>query len=470
MSSSIEIIISKEGPGCDCIRNFLSEIDDDFKPSLSSKVSLDTYAEKLNSNATFILAMLGEEVIGITAFYANDRLKKESYLPIIGIKKEYRGKGTAYKMINSLISYLRRKGFEKLSLETWQGSPAQNFYQKNRFMVNKVVDDRNGAIQSVKMFRWLGEIDSDHDSFYTSELEYHKELSNRLSVDLFIKRDDLYPKFGGGNKARKLDFILGKARNENYNAVVTAGGAQSNHCRATALYAASLGWKTILIIHDDKPERYEGNLKLMELSGAEIRFVKQADVKEAMDNAMSDLEKKGRKPYYIWGGGHSVEGAWAFYEAVKELRSQLGNTIPDYLVVASGTGTTQAGLEVGIRHFYPKCQVIGVSVAREEKRGKEEILKSMRELNEYLNNRIDLPDTITFDTNKCGVGYETVFPELMETVREALEKGLVLDPTYSGKAFYTMKSFIEEGTIAQNSNVVFWHTGGLMNLLSSSAI
>ncbi|SFF60168.1 D-cysteine desulfhydrase [Salegentibacter agarivorans] len=391
-------------------------------------------------------------------------------MPIIGIIKRYRGQGIAGIMMNTLISYLRKKGFEKLSLETWQGSPAQNFYQKNRFMVNKVVNDRNGGVKSVKMFRLLGEIDSEQDSFYTSTLEYHKELSRELCIDLFIKRDDLYPKFGGGNKARKLDFILDKARNQNYNSVVTAGGAQSNHCRATALYAASLGWKTILIIHGDKPERYEGNLKLMELSGAEIRFVKQADVKEAMDNAISDLEKEGLKPYYIWGGGHSVEGALAFYEAVKELRSQLGNTIPDYLMVASGTGTTQAGLEIGIRHFYPECKVIGVSVAREEKRGKEEILKSMRELNEYLDNRIDLPDTITFDTSKCGVGYETVFPELIETVQEAIKKGLVLDPTYSGKAFYGMKSFIEEGTIEENSNVVFWHTGGLMNLLSSSAV
>src|SRR5690606_28373172 len=101
------------------------------------------------------------------------------------------------------------------------------------------------------------------------------------------------------------------------------------------------------------------------------RFVKHAEVKTAMDKAMRDLEIKGFKPYYIWGGGHSIEGSLAYYEAVKELRIQLGNTIPDYLVVPSGTGATQSGLEVGIRQFYPKCQIIGVSVAREERSGRE---------------------------------------------------------------------------------------------------
>lgn len=469
-NSSIEIIVEEDQLGHTLIKSFLSQIDNDFNPILSAKISLDDYAKKLNSNANFILAISDNKIVGITAYYANDLLKKQSYLSIIGILKGYRGEGIANLMMKKLVLHLKNKGFEKLSLETWQGSIAQDFYLKNNFIEREIVADRTGDLRSVKMFRWLGEVKSEQDSRYQTPLEYNKQLSKELSIDLFIKRDDLYPKFGGGNKSRKLDFILKKARNYNCNAVVTAGGEQSNHCRATALYAASLGWKVIIIIHDDEPEIYQGNLKLMRLSGAEIRFVKQSMVKIAMDDAMADLKRSGYNPYYIWGGGHNVEGSLAFYEAVKELKNQLGNIVPNYIVLASGTGTTQAGIEVGIRQFYPECKVIGVSVARDEKRGKEEIISSIKELNNYLNNIIEIPTDITFDTVISGVGYESVFPELLQSIQENGKKGLLLDPTYTGKAFYTMKSFIELGTIEKNSKVVFWHTGGLMNLLSSTNI
>src|SRR5690606_4291141 len=133
--------------GSSMIKNFLDEIDNDFKPSLSSKVSLETYAEKLNSNAFFILAILKKEVVGLAAFYANDVLKKETYLPIIGVRKKFRGKGIADKMIKILVSFLLEEGFEKLSLETWQGSPAQYFYRKHKFVVDRVVDDRNESFK-----------------------------------------------------------------------------------------------------------------------------------------------------------------------------------------------------------------------------------------------------------------------------------------------------------------------------------
>lgn len=470
MGDIVEIVLSEEGPEVKDLKEFLIAIDSDFRPSLSSKVCLETYANKLKANAFFVLAFINDEIVGITVFYANDLLLKNSYLPIIGVKEKYRGQGIALKMLKALLSYLEEKGFEKLSLETWQGSPAQYFYQKNNFVIDKIVEDRGQNTKSVKMFRWLGEISSELDSFYTTRLEYHNNLSLDLGVNLFIKRDDLYPKFGGGNKARKLDFILNKARNGNYNAIVTAGGAQSNHCRATALYAKSLGWKTILIIHDNEPEIYQGNLKLMKLAGANIRFVKHKDVKIAMDQAMEELQEEGYNPFYIWGGGHTLEGSLAYFNAVKELKFQLGNITPDYLIVASGTGGTQAGIEVGIRKLYPTCRVIGVSVAREESRGKKEVYKSIKELNEYLNKPISIPDAIHFNTEKCGEGYETVFPELLDTINNAISRGLILDPTYTGKAFHALKCLIKDNVIEPNSNVVFWHTGGLMNLINSTAI
>lgn len=470
MRDKIAISLLEENVQVNEILAFLKEIDEDFKPKLSSRISLSSYAKKLSSNAVFALATLDSKIIGMTAFYANDIHKKTSYLPVFGVKENYRGMGIASQLLDLTISFLKEKGFQRLSLETWLGSHAQIFYQRKKFIVERVEKDRGAKFESVKMFRWIGEIGCCQGSFDSTKLEYRKNLSDELSVNLFVKRDDLYPKFGGGNKARKLDYILNKAKNEGHDSIVTTGASQSNHCRATALYAAALGWKATIIIHDIEPNIYQGNLKLMKLAGAELRFVGHNEVKEAMDKAMDDFKITGYNPYYIWGGGHSVEGALAYFEAVKELKSQLGNITPDYIVVASGTGTTQAGIEIGVRHFYPQCEIIGVSVAREEARGKREILKSMDELNIYLDRPVLVPEDITFDTTVSGSGYEKFSPELIDSVQKTIEKGLLVDPTYTGKAFHTMKTYIHSGRISRGKNVVFWHTGGLMNLLSSPIV
>ncbi len=299
-------------------------------------------------------------------------------------------------------------------------------------------------------------------------LSFYSKLSKELGINIQVKHDDLFPLPGGGNKARKLNYILNEDVRQKHNAIVTAGSNQSNHLRSTAIFAAKLGWKLICIVHDDKPKVFEGNLKIAELTGPELRFVKLRDVKEAMDNAMAELCSSGYKPFYIWGGGHCVEGALAYYDAVKELKVQLKNTKPDYIFVASGTGTTQAGIEIGVRRYWPGCKVIGVSVARGKLRGKEVVLNSMKELDSFLGNIINLPVDIEFDDSWTGGGYEATYPELKETINWAAQtEGLILDPTYTGKAFHALKIYVQNGIIAPGSNVVFWHTGGLLNLMAS---
>ncbi|MDZ7821452.1 MAG: pyridoxal-phosphate dependent enzyme [Candidatus Marinimicrobia bacterium] len=307
--------------------------------------------------------------------------------------------------------------------------------------------------------------------YYPTPFDPLNHISKFISINVFAKRDDLYPVVGGGNKARKLNYILNEEVRRDHNAIVTAGSGQSNHIRSTALYAAALGWKLICIVHDNKPERYEGNLKIAKITGAELRFVQKDDVKEAMDKAMADLSSEGYKPYYIWGGGHCVRGSLAYYEAVKELKDQLKDLRPDYLFVASGTGTTQAGIEIGTRHLLPGCKVIGISVAREAKRGKEAVLDSMNELNTYLGNPVKMPEDIVFDDNWVGNGYEATYPELSDTIEWAAgTEGLILDPTYTGKAFHALKTYAREGRLESHSNVIFWHTGGLLNLMASREI
>lgn len=306
---------------------------------------------------------------------------------------------------------------------------------------------------------------------YKTQLDNSVNISALLNINLLIKRDDLYPLPGGGSKARKLDYILNENIRKKYNAIVTTGSNQSNHLRATALWAAKLGWKLICVIHDAEPSTYTGNLKIVKLTGAELRFVQKMEVKEAMDKAIIDLNSEGYKPLYIWGGGHCVEGSLAYYEAVKELKEQLIGEKPEFLFVASGTGTTQAGIEIGIRQFFPECKVIGVSVARKKQRGKEAVLESMNELNYYLDNPIILPADIEFDDNWIGNCYEATYPELLETIDWAAKtEGLILDPTYTGKAFYALRKYVNKKMIEPNSNVVFWHTGGLLNLMATHKI
>lgn len=313
---------------------------------------------------------------------------------------------------------------------------------------------------------------SDLFGFVPTPIDISLNLSKELSIKLLIKRDDLFYQTGGGSKSRKILYILQKAYNEGYNAIVTAGSSQSNHVRAAALFAAKLGWKSTMIIHDKRPNgSFEGNLKIVSLTGSGIQFVDKDKVKDAMDYAMLDFKRQGYKPLYIWGGGHCLEGSYAYFDAFKELKEQLGNIDPDYIVMASGTGTTQAGLEIGVRYFSPKCKVLGVSVSRTQKRGKEAIFDSMHTLNNFLQNSIALPNDIFFDDRWIGNGYEATYPELLETIHWAAKTdGLILDPTYTGKAFFALKKYIESGFIPKDATVVFWHTGGLLNLMSSKEI
>lgn len=452
----------------DRLIQFLYEIDSDFLPRLSDKVSIPDYARKLIKNANFFVASLDSAIIGVVAFYCNEINKKTAFISIIGVPLKYRAIGIGSRLIKVMIDQLKQMGFEKVDLETSGDSLALLFYQKYNFEII----DKDAYIRTIgfriRMRLWLGNTDN-YLEVKPSPLEHLTFTSSKTGINIFIKRDDLLLQGGGGNKSRKLLYILRKAEKEGYNAIVTTGSNQSNHIRATALMAAKLGWKTILVIHDNKPEQFSGNLKIAFAAGAEFKFVDKADLEAAMLAAINDLQRIGYKPLYIWGGGHCVEGSFAYYEAVKELKEQLGNIKPDFILLASGTGTTQAGLELGIRQYYPRCKVLGVSVSREVDKGKSAILISMNMLNEYLNHPIEMPDDIFFDDQWIGEGYGSTYPEVIGTInRIAKNEGAILDPIYTGKAFYAMQKYIDNGEIPAGSNVIFWHTGGVINFLASN--
>ncbi|MGR3983196.1 1-aminocyclopropane-1-carboxylate deaminase/D-cysteine desulfhydrase [Pseudoalteromonas sp. 1181_04] len=293
---------------------------------------------------------------------------------------------------------------------------------------------------------------------------------NYLGVNLFIKRDDLYPISGGGNKGRKAEYILAKCMEEGCNAVVTCGGAQSNHVRATAIRCKELGIECTIVIHDSEPNDFCGNLKLLQILGIKIVYCDMSEVAKVMDAEMAEHTRQGLKPFYIWGGGHCLEGTQAFYDAAFEAHAQ-SNLLFDYVFHASGTGATQAGLHLGFKKINSATQVIGISVARQNPRGLEAISNSILE---FINaNKLDtqLSADIVFDDQFIAGGYEKTNPEQLSVIRRAAEQtGIILDPTYTGKAWYGMQQYIKNGVVKPGSNVLFWHTGGLLNLMATKEI
>lgn len=285
-----------------------------------------------------------------------------------------------------------------------------------------------------------------------------------ISDQIKVFNDSNFPYLFGGSKARKIKYILSDAKKNNANAIVSAGSASSNHARDCALACAQHGWSCTLIIHDHE-DYTKDNLFLMRLCGARLIFCELSEVSSLMDEAMLEYKHNGLTPYYIWGGGHSVYGSLALKEAVKDFAEQSDNWIPDFVVVASGTGGTQAGLHVGFEQIYPKTKVIGISIARNKERGSEAVHNAINELTSFCN----LPPTkneVEFLDDFVEAGYAANSKEIDNVIKEYAKKGLLLDSTYTGKAFNGLLKLIEMHKLPRKSNILFWHTGGIFNLLN----
>lgn len=283
------------------------------------------------------------------------------------------------------------------------------------------------------------------------------KLSDDLGIDLWVKRDDLIPLYLGGNKVRKNLKIL-----SNFNCkpdvLITNGGAESNHARVVALMGAQLGCQVHLVLHGEEPspESVSGNSFFYRAAGAKTRFVDGQDIASTIKDLEENAIAQGLRVLVVPGGGHSVDGAAAYAEAIEELPFE-----PDYIVHASGTGGTQAGLLQGVSNKGWQTQVLGISVARASERGIDEIAKLLPP--NFPRNKIDFRDGYRFG------GYEQFNDDLLQLVRNIVrDEGIPLDLTYTGKAMFGLYDLVALGEVRQGSKVVFWHTGGLLNLTSSS--
>lgn len=289
-------------------------------------------------------------------------------------------------------------------------------------------------------------------------------------INLIIVRDDLFPFVGGGGKARKAVEYEILLKNKGYNAVVTCGGVQSNHNRAIALMAAMNGWPCHLCIQGTEKRFMEekGNALLDRLSGAECEFISPEETAEAMDRAMDYYKTQGLNPYYIHGGGHDLPGGTSFVKAIEQLKRycDMEHYKPDYIFHASGTGSTQAGIVVGLdRAGWEDVKCVGISVARKYERGRQVIAEFANMLAEYYGMKERYDDRIIFNTDYLCGGYEKYTSDMEEYLNVVMrETGIMFDTTYSGKAFYGMMDIMKKENL-QNKNIIFWHTGGLMNLM-----
>ncbi len=284
--------------------------------------------------------------------------------------------------------------------------------------------------------------------------------------EIWIKRDDLNGLGGGGNKIRKLNFLLAEAIRQGADIVVTTGATQSNHARQTAAMAARLGLACRLVLRGDGPPPEEnGNYLLDRLLGAEIRWTKGEDPAAAMEREATDLREKGRTPFIIPYGGSNALGIMGFVSAFREFIAQsAANGLPfDAIIVASSSGGTQAGLTLGAKALGWPGKVIGVSIAEPKAILLERMVElankgaELLELDFHLRNRhFHVSDAF------LGSGYGVVGHLEREAIRTlARIEGIFVDPVYTGRALGGLMEMIRSGDLREAKRVLFWHTGGL---------
>jgi D-cysteine desulfhydrase family pyridoxal phosphate-dependent enzyme len=283
-----------------------------------------------------------------------------------------------------------------------------------------------------------------------------------------MKRDDLTGVALGGNKTRKLEFLLGDALSQNCDAVITGGAIQSNHCRQTAGAAAAVGLECHLALGGEQPAFPEGNLLLDYLFGAIVHWCGDQRKGERIPEIAEKLRSKGRKPYIIPYGGSNATGAMGFVAAVFELKEQLlaQNYNVDYLIFPSSSGGTHAGITVGVELYDFSAKVVGIAIDRGEPGEpsyESELAILANQVAEVLGveSRYGAGD-FRVRYGYLGEGYGVVGNLEREAIQlTARYSGILLDPVYTGRAMGGLIDMIRKGEFASSDTVLFWHTGGI---------
>lgn len=322
--------------------------------------------------------------------------------------------------------------------------------------------------------------------FYNTPIHKLENLSKKYEMNIYIKRDDLTGYALGGNKLRKLDYLLKDALDKGCNVLLTYGGAQTNHGRLTAAVAARFGLKCGIIMDGPAPKKASGNLILDKMMGADLFFmddtnfkneekkVKDAKYKELVDKTTAEVvkmyEAQGDKVYIIPVGGSNPIGAAGYVTAAKEIKDQLEemNVKMDYVFTGFGSVGTYGGLYLGAKYYNAGFTPVGICVSHKNDAEIQEKVDYIKETNEFLELGVNVsPDDMWIEKGYVGISYNVPDSVTRKYVyMMAREEAVILDACYTGKAFRGMIEMIEEGKITKDKNVMLLHTGGAPGLFS----
>ena len=317
-----------------------------------------------------------------------------------------------------------------------------------------------------------------HFAHLPTPLEPLERISEHLGgPNLWIKRDDCTGLSSGGNKTRKLEFLMAEAVERDADTIITEGATQSNHARQTCAITAKLGLDCHILLEDrtgyhDEAYAHNGNVLLDQLHGASISLRPvNSDMNAEMEQLGQQLRDDGRKPYIIPGGGSNETGALGYVNAAFELTHQANERSLriDHLVHATGSAGTQAGLVVGMEAMNSGIPVYGVSVRRPKQKQEDNVYTLAQRTAEFMGLSPDLVarEKIVANSDYVGDGYGLPTNSMVEAVKMlASFEGILLDPVYTGKGFAGLIDLVRKGHFKQGENVVFLHTGGSVSLFA----
>lgn len=305
---------------------------------------------------------------------------------------------------------------------------------------------------------------------WPTPLHLAERLSAHLGVSLFLKREDYGPIGLWGNKARKLELVLGRARSEDADVLITTGAVESNHCRLTAAAAARLGLTCHLVLRGSPLQAPGGNLLLDRLFGAHVTLVPDEPSAEAtMEEIASRFRVEGRRPFIIPVGGTTVESTAAFIECAEEIAQQSSSIggPPDAIVVTVGSATTFAGLWIGTRLLLPSTRVVGITIGKTHSEAMGRIHSIVKDVGQVLAlPQLDQPEIVD---RYVGEGYGIPSRAGIEALKLVAQlEGVILDTTYTSKAFAGLLGESRGGVLNGQRRLVFVHTGGVPDVFTKA--
>ena len=331
----------------------------------------------------------------------------------------------------------------------------------------------------------MKKVEKTETTFLPTPLHKLTNVSLDLQHNIYIKRDDLTSIGMGGNKLRKLDYLVHDALKKGYTTLLTYGGPQTNHGRLTAAVAAKYGLKAIIMCFGKRPDQLSGNLVLDKILGADVRFidttaimerysgkaydVRNKQIKELKDketnNVMKEYEAQGDKVYSISVGGHGKLGVLGYFSAMEEIMNQekeLGIQF-DHIVLGNGSGGTLGGVLLGKKYFKMNCNVHSINISESPKSRLVKLINMLNDTSNHLDMgvKISYDDFHYYDDYQMN-GYNIPDPETRKAIYYlARKEAIFTDPCYTGKAFNGLLGLIKQGVFKKDVNILFLHTGGL---------